>query len=458
MGFYFLPEEILGLKLKKADMLSEIRKEEPQDPILNAFEGSPDDPCLESPIKSTEDSVAKTESGERKSRDTLELTEATDELFPKDTLNADNRVLIQDFSENLDALQHTFEALLSQSPLRIAVLGDSFIEGDIFTYDLRQMLQKKFGGVGVGWMPITSKVAKYRKGIDHDFKHWKTKDVNNNKSGGYYLGETYFVPDGDEATVSYTLEPGSEGITHANLFYRSNDTVKYSYRIKEEEFIDILPPSSQMAETKIPMHSGKLSLCFYDAAGLSLHGVVFEEKTSSGGGVWVDNFSLRGASGVTLRGLDTSIASRMNQLRPHQLIILQYGINIMESGRLNYTAYTEKMVNVVQFLKKIFPESDILILGVSDRAVSSSQGKRETMREIYPLRKAILDVAKKTGVAYWDTFEAMNLYGGMVQFVADGMAAKDYTHMNFNGGRYLATKFFESFCLKYDDYRAVREQ
>ena len=40
--------------------------------------------------------------------------------------------------------------------VRIAVFGDSFIEADIFTADLREMLQKQFGGCGVGFVTITS--------------------------------------------------------------------------------------------------------------------------------------------------------------------------------------------------------------------------------------------------------------------------------------------------------------
>ena len=42
-------------------------------------------------------------------------------------------------------------------PVRIAYFGDSFIEADILTGDLREMLQKRFGGCGVGYVSITTK-------------------------------------------------------------------------------------------------------------------------------------------------------------------------------------------------------------------------------------------------------------------------------------------------------------
>lgn len=53
--------------------------------------------------------------------------------------------------------------------VRIAVFGDSFIEADIFTADLREMLQKRFGGCGVGFVTITSMTSGYRPTVRHTF-------------------------------------------------------------------------------------------------------------------------------------------------------------------------------------------------------------------------------------------------------------------------------------------------
>ena len=40
----------------------------------------------------------------------------------------------------------------SRRPVRIAYFGDSFIEGDILTADLRALLQTRYGGCGVGYV------------------------------------------------------------------------------------------------------------------------------------------------------------------------------------------------------------------------------------------------------------------------------------------------------------------
>ena len=61
--------------------------------------------------------------------------------------------------------------------VRIAVFGDSFIEADIFTADLREMLQKRFGGCGVGFVTITSMTSGYRPTVRHQFGGWASHAV-----------------------------------------------------------------------------------------------------------------------------------------------------------------------------------------------------------------------------------------------------------------------------------------
>ena len=55
------------------------------------------------------------------------------------------------------------------SPVRIAYFGDSMIEGDLITGDLRNSLQTAFGGSGVGYVPINSITADFRATIHQTF-------------------------------------------------------------------------------------------------------------------------------------------------------------------------------------------------------------------------------------------------------------------------------------------------
>ena len=58
--------------------------------------------------------------------------------------------------------------------VRIAYLGDSFIEADILTADLREMLQQRYGGAGVGYVPVTSATYAFRPTVRHAFDGWES--------------------------------------------------------------------------------------------------------------------------------------------------------------------------------------------------------------------------------------------------------------------------------------------
>ena len=84
-------------------------------------------------------------------------------------------------------------------PVRIAFLGDSFIEGDILTADFRAVLQKQFGGCGVGFIPITSETNGFRPTVTHSLDGWNTyaytdKDKSRQDKRKIGLTGSYYEP------------------------------------------------------------------------------------------------------------------------------------------------------------------------------------------------------------------------------------------------------------------------
>ena len=50
--------------------------------------------------------------------------------------------------------------------------------------------------------------------------------------------------------------------------------------------------------------------------------------------------------------------------------------------------------------------------------------------------------AEQCGAAFWNTYEAMQSMGGMSKFVDNGWAGKDYTHINYAGGKQVARELY----------------
>ena len=57
----------------------------------------------------------------------------------------------------------------------------------------------------------------------------------------------------------------------------------------------------------------------------------------------------------------------------YDLVILQYGLNIMQNGVYNYTNYAAQIEKMVTFVRECFPGAAVLVMGVSDRSVRTTR-------------------------------------------------------------------------------------
>ncbi len=79
-----------------------------------------------------------------------------------------------------------------------------------------------------------------------------------------------------------------------------------------------------------------------------------------------------------------------------------------------------------------------MLLGVSDRS-HQEEGEFETMPAVLALLHTQRQIARKTGIPFWNTFGAMGGENSMVRYVENNWASKDYTHLSFRGVREIAT-------------------
>ena len=78
----------------------------------------------------------------------------------------DGSVAIENYS-GATPLQHFRQALrqAGNRTVRVAVIGDSYIEGDIFCSNLRDILQQRYGGSGVGFMAAHCEFPGFRQTV-----------------------------------------------------------------------------------------------------------------------------------------------------------------------------------------------------------------------------------------------------------------------------------------------------
>src|SRR5260221_2451911 len=355
---------------------------------------------------------------------------------------------VEDYSENKNALGNFFKALTGarRRTVRVAFFGDSFIEGDILCASFRDTLQQLFGGQGVGYVPITSEVTQFRTTIGHSFNGWKTYWAVGEKSPFAPLGLSgyCFIPL-EENEVEY--RPGEKGggpFHRARLFYTSPLPAHLHYTLDDSLTFDkSFAPSDALQRTVLPCEGAQADKVHFEPFdSLRLYSIIFDDTT----GIVLDNFAMRGNSGMGLLQTATRELNEFNHFQNYKLILLQYGLNVVsETDTIGYDRYADKMMKVISRLRENFPESSILLLGISDRSYNMN-GKFVTMPNILLMRRAQREIARRSRIAFWDVFAAMGGENSMVKFVAANppLASKDYTHLTYRGGRKLAKKLAEA--------------
>ena len=103
----------------------------------------------------------------------------------------------------------------------------------------------------------------------------------------------------------------------------------------------------------------------------------------------------------------------------------------------------------------------VLVLGVSERSVKGDTGFRP-MDAVAPMTAYQRQAARNAGAAFWPTSEAMRAEGGMEHFVRNGWAGKDFTHINYAGGRCVARALYDAIAAEvravYDEQAARQRQ
>lgn len=379
---------------------------------------------------------------------------------------------IQDYADSTHhGMKAFYEALENihymDRPVRIAYFGDSFIEGDILTADLRAKFQEKFGGCGVGYVPITSMVSGFRPTVRHRFSNWKTHTVTDSAgfnrvyqgiSNHYFQavanasvtleGEDKYASHLDTCDIStfYLLTPDSVHVTA-----QVNEKVIEDFSFKGDSTLQALNVSGRIGKVTWKVHKSTPSSFYYAATMDPQRGVV------------LDNFSTRGSSGQQLGGIPLSILKKYNVLRPYDLIVLHYGLNVAFKEGVDYTYYKNGMTPVVEKLQKAFPQASILVVGIGDREYKDKKGNLRTIPGVKNLIKYQRDLAAENHVGFWNLYKAMGGEGSIVEMVnaEPSMANFDYTHINFRGGKRIAELLFDALMHgkeQYDKRKAYEMQ
>lgn len=376
--------------------------------------------------------------------------------------------IIEDYTLGQQGLKRFYDAIdsiaSSRRTVRVAFFGDSFVEGDILLGDLRDTLQSLWGGDGVGYVPITSEVARFKRTLVHRYEKWSTFSIVKDYRSGQPFGINGFVyRPRPQAFVHYE---GADYFRHTRrwtrfrLFYEADSSAAFVWQNADQPpQADSLPATGkrlgmwEYTQTQAPMRAFAFRVDEPDSS-LLLYGASLE----NGPGFYLDNFSVRGNTGGRLKLIAPGLAREFDAIQQYDLIIIQLGLNAATPKMDNLHWYEAELDQTFTHLEQCFPGKPILIISVADRA-GKIDGELRTLPSVPAIAAIQRELARKHHCLFFDLFHGMGGPGSMIAFAEKhrpALANLDYTHLTHEGGKAMGYLFAELFLKEQQRYHAIR--
>ncbi|MDE6497445.1 MAG: hypothetical protein K2L21_02165, partial [Muribaculaceae bacterium] len=446
--------ELSGNRLKDFNLFADILHSAPVeyvteeiiDPALADVMSGADEHEVHSAVAARENDYATVAMVKQTENDSSPTEPVYVEPAPKSP-RVDGHMTIEDYSSgsHIAALKNS----LGGSHMRCAMIGDSYIEGDIFSGSIRKLLQDEYGGEGVGYVPMKSAVAGFRRTVRLSSEGFKSCDIRNDRLDSLHTlpGEYFRAENGAKASFK-----GEKNGAHTAQWSSS----KLIYLAPSDGVISTSFDGVEWVEH--PIEASSVPQCISIEGATSRFDVrcnvpgliVFGAWLDGNTGISYDCMSLRGYSGISHRSLSIPTARGIARWIDYDLIVVEYGMNALSSQQSNYTTYGNIMKKVLLRLKAAYPRAVIIMLGVGDRGQKQG-GEVASLRTASAIVDAQRKAAREAGVMFWDTREAMGGENSIVEWRKKGLVNADYIHLNHKGGEEMGRMFVES--LK----RAVNE-
>lgn len=330
------------------------------------------------------------------------------------------------------------QAAQSNLPVRVIYFGDSQIENDRITSALRTQLQAQFSGRGPGFVPLDLYYNTRHKLILETSDNWEIKTFQDKD----FINESLLFKN------ALLTSANAEGWFRIRRIKRLNPAPDYQlmklyYTAKDSCLVTVMQgrdliysgyllPQHQISTLDFQFNRTPDDIRFDFAANDSLNIVGLSLETGSG--VLVDNIALRGLSYPTFESSNQAAIVQMLRQVNVGLFVLHFGVNLVPVQADDYPNFRRNFQRQIDFLKRVSPDTPILIIGVSDMA-QMHNGQFISYPNIPVIKHIQYEIAMQNHAAFWDLQAFMGGQGAMSRWVnADpALGRTDYVHFSDEG-------------------------
>ena len=325
----------------------------------------------------------------------------------------DSRIFLQSFYASLAESEHRV--------VRVLHYGDSQIEEDRMTQQIREALQARYGGSGAGLLPLAQTIPSLTV----------RQQIRMN-------GRTVQAAQGPRRYMVYGLKrdqraDGLYGVM-GQVAVLNDSLVKGSEDVTA--ICKPLIPSAQYSEWSVFADTSVRYSFAGDTVFLAGKGNVYGLSQQSEKGVIVDNIPMRGCLGLVFTKMDREQLETFCREQNVQLIIMQFGGNAIPFNENPGTisGIVKGLREQVQYIRSCAPQASILFIGPSDM-LTQIDGEWTTYPMVPYMDKLLRKMALEENIAYFSLYRWMGGAGSMKHWQEIGLAGSDGVHFHRSGAR-----------------------
>ena len=353
-------------------------------------------------------------------------------------------------------LDHFYDALTRGGTVRILHYGDSPTTGDLITADARAMLQKQFGDAGSGFILISKPWAWYtRRNVDMSASsNWKIdiagiatlKDGMHGVAGVTFIGST-------GASANWKLATRHSIVEAAYLAQPDGGSFEI---FADDKSLGVVDTAGDRAPgyTQFEVPDGATHFALKVTKGtVRLYGVEFRKHAS---GIIYSSLGINGANITVLSHAFNypHWTAELHHYKP-DLVIVNYGTNESGFEKFVTTTWGPELKEAVRRLRTALPNSSVLLMSPMDRGDKNQSGEIVTTPALPKLVQIESQVAAETGVAFFNTFQAMGGEGTMAKWYAaePRLVSADFIHPTWYGAKIVGELLYNGLHDGYNGYK-----
>lgn len=347
---------------------------------------------------------------------------------------------------------------------RVVHYGDSLITGDYVTMTIRELMQKRFGDGGFGFVLAGKPAPWYRRENLRlsSSSGWSINRMTQPtiEDDSYGLGAVTFrtTSKGEWVEMEPEGKELNQSFSKMEVFYYAQPRGGDFKMGVNGRTIDVSTKAEKAASRKaeIQMNEAKHTFRLQTQGNgeVRVFGMVMERE---GPGVVYDALGLDGARAALLKRMDPNHWHDQIRLRKPDLLVLHYGTNESQAENLGIKTYASDLSQTVGHLRAALPGVSCLLVAPMDRADKDADGKLVTRPVVKRIVLAQRRVAYEQGCAFWNTWEAMGGEGSMAKWYRSGLGGGDLTHPTAGGARRIGSMLFAALMDGYSDYLKKRQ-